>query len=54
METEMLMNIHFLITLRCVAGFLFCEWMNTGNKIGSRIKKIGVLFPTRSQMPSSV
>jgi hypothetical protein len=42
------------VTFRCVAGFLFCVWINTGNSNGSLIKKMGVLLPTRSQMPSSV
>ena len=32
----------------------FWEWMKSGNLIGSRMKKIGVLFPTMSKFPSSV
>ena len=40
-------------SFKCVTGFLFCVWMNDGKRMGSLIKKIGVLFPTRSQFPSS-
>jgi hypothetical protein len=38
-------------SFKCVAGFLFCVWMNDGKRMGSLMKKIGVLFPTRSQFP---
>jgi hypothetical protein len=41
-------------SLRCVTGFLFKMWIKLGNKIASLMKKIGVLFPTKSQIPSSV
>ncbi len=37
-----------------VRGSRFCEWMKSENFIGSRTKNTGVLFPTRSQLPSSV
>ena len=39
---------------RLVNGSYFCEWMKSGNLMPSRMKKTGVLFPTRSQLPSSV
>jgi hypothetical protein len=39
---------------RFVYGSYFCEWMKSGNLMPSWMKKIGVLFPTRSQLPSSV
>ncbi|MCY1546347.1 hypothetical protein D9M68_823390 [compost metagenome] len=35
-------------------GSRFCVWMKSGNFNGSRMKKTGVLLPTRSQLPSSV
>ena len=38
-------------SFKCVAGFLFCVCMNDGKRMGSLMKKIGVLFPTRSQFP---
>ena len=38
-------------SLRWVSGFLFWVWIKLGNKIGSLMKKIGVLLPTRSQFP---
>jgi len=47
-------NYWMVKTLRCVAGFLFWVWMKLGKRSGSLMKKIGVLFPTRSQLPSSV
>ncbi|CAM5379249.1 hypothetical protein SGLAM104S_10373 [Streptomyces glaucescens] len=31
-----------------VNGSRFCEWMKSGNLIGSLMKKTGVLLPTRS------
>jgi hypothetical protein len=37
-----------------VTGSGFCEWMKSGNLIASRMKKTARLFPTRSQLPSSV
>ena len=39
---------------RLVWGSYFWEWMKSGNFSGSRMKKIGVLLPVRSQLPSSV
>jgi len=39
---------------RLVLGCRFWVWMKSGNLYGSRMKKTGVLFPTRSQLPSSV
>jgi len=38
---------------RFVNGSYFCEWMKSGNLMPSRMKKMGVLLPTRSQLPSS-
>lgn len=35
-------------TLQWVTGLRFCVWMKDGNRMGSRMKKIGVLLPTRS------
>ncbi len=32
----------------------FCEWMKSGNFIASRRKKVGVLLPTMSRLPSDV
>src|SRR5690625_7329361 len=37
-----------------VSGRRFCERMKCGNFLGSRTKKIGVVFPTRSKLPSEV
>ena len=37
-----------------VWGSCFWLWMKSGNLSGSRRKKTGVLFPARSQLPSSV
>jgi len=37
-----------------VDGSYFWEWMKSGNFSGSRMKKIGVSLPARSQLPSSV
>lgn len=37
-----------------VNGSYFWLWMKSGNLSGSRMKKIGVLLPVRSQLPSSV
>ena len=37
-----------------VKGSYFWLWMKSGNFSGSRMKKIGVLLPARSQLPSSV
>ncbi len=37
-----------LLSRRPVAGIRFCERMKCGNFIGSLMKKIGVLLPTRS------
>ena len=37
-----------------VRGSLFMAWLRSGNFKGSRRKKTGVLFPTRSQLPVSV
>ena len=31
-----------------VKGSRFCEWMKSGNLIGSLMKNTGVLLPTRS------
>jgi hypothetical protein len=39
---------------RCVRGSRFWVRMKSENLIASRTKKIGVLLPTRSQLPSSV
>ncbi len=33
---------------RFVAGSRFCVWMKSGNFMGSRMKKTGVLLPTKS------
>jgi hypothetical protein len=38
-------------SFKWVAGFLFCVWIKEGKRIGSLMKKIGVLLPTRSQLP---
>jgi hypothetical protein len=40
--------------LRLVWGSRFWVWMKSPNFSGSRMKKTGVLFPTKSQFPSSV
>ena len=37
-----------LLSRRPVPGMRFCEWMKSGNLIGSRMKNTGVLLPTRS------
>jgi hypothetical protein len=39
---------------RLVRGSRFWVWMRSGNFSGSRMKKTGVLLPTRSQLPCSV
>ena len=39
---------------RLVRGSRFTAWLRSGNFSGSRMKKTGVLLPTRSQLPSSV
>ncbi|MNT01705.1 hypothetical protein D3C72_1361820 [compost metagenome] len=39
---------------RLVLGSRFWVWIKSGNFSGSRMKKTGVLLPTRSQLPSSV
>ncbi len=40
---------HCALLLRSpVSGIRFCEWMKSWNLVGSRTKKTGVLFPTRS------
>ena len=39
---------------RLVRGWRFWVWMKSGNFMGSRTKKTGVLLPTRSQLPSCV
>ena len=36
------------------SGSRFWEWMKSANFIGSRTKKIGVLLPTMSKLPSWV
>ena len=36
------------------SGSIFTEWIRSGNLIASWMKKIGMLFPTRSKLPSSV
>lgn len=41
-------------SFKCVLGLRFCVWMKDGKRFGSRIKKIGVLLPTKSHTPSSV
>ena len=41
-------------SFKCVAGFLFCVCMNDGKRMGSLMKKMGVLFPTRSQFPVEI
>src|SRR5690606_14412268 len=40
--------------LKLVFGSRLTAWFRSGNFIGSRKKKTGVLFPTKSQIPSSV
>ena len=37
-----------------VHGSRLTAWLRSGNLSGSRRKNTGVLFPTRSQLPSSV
>ena len=37
-----------------VRGSRFTAWFKSGNFSGSRRKNTGVLFPTKSQLPSSV
>ncbi len=37
-----------LLLRRPLSGIRSCEWMKSGNFIGSRTKKTGVLLPTRS------
>ncbi len=37
-----------------VRGSRLMAWFRSGNFIGSRRKKTGVLLPTRSQLPASV
>ena len=37
---------------KCGSGL--AAWMRSGNFIASWMKKIGMLLPTRSQLPSSV
>uniref|UniRef100_A0A914NTM0 Transmembrane protein n=1 Tax=Meloidogyne incognita TaxID=6306 RepID=A0A914NTM0_MELIC len=39
---------------RFVLGFLFWLWIKLGKRMGSRMKNIGALLPTKSQLPSSV
>ncbi|MNU10664.1 hypothetical protein D3C72_2579530 [compost metagenome] len=39
---------------RLVCGSRFWVWMKSGNLMPSLMKNIGVLLPTRSQLPSSV
>jgi len=41
-------------SFKCVTGFLFWVWMKLGKRIGSLMKKMGVLLPTISQLPSYV
>ena len=44
----------FFALRRPVRGSRLTAWLRSGNFIGSRRKKTGVLFPTRSQFPCSV
>jgi hypothetical protein len=37
-----------LLLRRPLSGMRSCEWMKSGNFIGSRTKKTGVSLPTRS------
>ncbi|PVZ09011.1 hypothetical protein C8D89_107173 [Actinomycetospora cinnamomea] len=39
---------------RNVTGSGLSAWMTSGNLMASRMKKTARLFPTRSQLPSSV
>jgi hypothetical protein len=41
-------------TLRFVLVLRFIAWMRDGNKIGSLMKNMGELRPSRSQLPSSL
>ena len=52
-ESDQKSHIEVLLR-RFVFGSRFCVRMKSGNLYGSRTKKTGVLFRSRSQLPSPV